>query len=112
MKIAVSLNENNIKSNLSDLFGRCPYFAIVEINDDKVGETKFIKNEFTDKNSGAGVSVAQLIAENNVEVVITGSVGPRALDILKQFKIKVYAGNGELKNVLQSFIKNKLEIIN
>ncbi len=128
MKIAVSSTGKNIESNVSDVFGRCPYFIIAEISskgaapaggqgsasggkDNKIEDTEAIKNESTNQTTGAGISTAQLMAEKNVNVIITGSVGPRALDVLKQFNIEVYSGEGIIKDVLQEFINGKLKKI-
>ena len=112
MKIAVSSIDKNIESNVSDVFGRCPYFIIAEIKDDKIEKTEAIKNENIDQMSGAGISAAQLVAEKNVKVVITGNVGPRALDVLKQFNIEIYSGTGVVKDVLREFIHGKLKEMN
>ncbi len=112
MKIAISSTDKNIESNVSDVFGRCPYFIIAEIKDDKIEKTEAIKNESTDQNSGAGISTAQLMAEKDVNAVITGNVGPRALDVLNQFNIEIYSGQGTVKDVLQDFIDKKLKKIN
>jgi len=112
MKIAISSIDKNIESNVSDVFGRCPYFIIAEINDKKIGKTEVIKNKSIDQMGGAGISTAQLIAEKNVDTVITGNVGPRALDILNQFNIGIYSGEGIIKEVLQEFIDEKLKKIN
>ncbi|MDD2730980.1 MAG: NifB/NifX family molybdenum-iron cluster-binding protein [Candidatus Portnoybacteria bacterium] len=112
MKVAVSSVGGNIESDVSNVFGRCPYFVIAEIKDGKVEKTEAIKNESVDQNSGAGVSTAQLMAENDVNAVITGNVGPRAMDVLKQFNIEIYSGKGTVKSVLQDFIGQKLEKIN
>ena len=112
MKIAISSIDKNIESNVSDVFGRCPYFIIAEIKDDKIEKTEAIKNESTDQMSGAGISTAQLMAEKDVNVVITGNVGPRALDVLKQFNIGIYFGEGTVKDVLQDFIDKKLKKVN
>lgn len=111
MKIAISSTTQNIDDKIDETFGRCPYFIIAEIDDDKIKKTKAIKNESTDKPSGVGISSAQLVAEQKVEAVITGNVGPRAFDVLNQFKIKIYAGKGTVKEVIQNFIDNKLEEI-
>jgi len=111
MKIAISSVGKNIESKVSDIFGRCPYFIIAEIENKKIGKTEAIKNESTDQMSGAGIATAQLIAEKNVRAVITGNVGPRALDVLKQFKIEIYSGEGIVKDVLQAFIEGKLKKI-
>jgi len=112
MKIAVSSTNKNIESDISDVFGRCPYFIIAEIKDGKIEKTEAVKNESIDQNSGAGVSTAQLMAEKNVNVVITGNVGPRALDVLNQFNIEIYSGQGVVKDALQAFIDKNLKRIN
>ena len=111
MKIAVSSMDKTIDGNVFDVFGRCPYFVIIEIKKGEVKKTEVIKNESTDQMSGAGMSAAQLMAEKNVNAVITGNVGPRALDVLKQFNIKIYSGNGAIKEVLQKYVDEKLKEI-
>lgn len=104
--------DENIEGNVFNIFGRCPYFIVAEIKNGKINKTDAIKNESVDQNSGAGVSTAQLIAENNIDVIITGNIGPRALDVLKQFNIEIYFGEGIIKNILQDFIEKKLKKIN
>lgn len=112
MKIAISSTGKNIESNVSDVFGRCPYFIIAEIEDGKIKKTEAIKNESADQLGGAGISAARLMAEKGVNAVITGSTGPRALDVLRQFKIEIHSGNGVVKDVLREFADGKLEKIN
>jgi len=111
MKIAVSSMGKNIESNASDIFGRCPYFIIVEIEDNEIKKIEAIENKNINQMGGAGISIAKLIAEKDVETVITGNIGPRALDVLNQFKIKIYSGNGMIKEVIQEFINGKLKEI-
>ena len=111
MKIGISSNGKNLEDTVSEVFARCPYFIIAEIKNRKIEKTEIIKNESTDQMSGAGISAAQLIAEKNVNAVITGNVGPRALDVLRQFNIKIYSGSGTVKEVLQEFIDGKLKKI-
>ena len=74
-------------------------------------KTEAIKNENAEQAGGAGISTAQLIAEKDVNAVITGNMGPRALDVLNQFNVKIYSGNGTIKQVLQEFIDGKLKEI-
>jgi len=112
MKIAVSSMDKSIESNISDIFGRCKYFIIAEIENNNINKTETIKNKNIDQTTGAGISTAQLMAEKDVDVIITGTVGPRALDVLKQFNIEIYSGEGIIKNVLQEFINKKLKKIN
>ncbi|HKK54545.1 MAG TPA: NifB/NifX family molybdenum-iron cluster-binding protein [Patescibacteria group bacterium] len=112
MKVAISSNGDNIENVVSDVFGRCQYFIVVEIKNGKTEEIEVIKNESLDQNSAAGVSTAQLIVEKDVNAVITGNIGPKALDVLKQFDIEIYSGKGIIKDVLSAFIDKKLKKIN
>lgn len=112
MKIAISSTDKSIENEVSDVFGRCPYFIIAEIKDGKIEKTEAIKNESADQTGGAGISTAQLMAEKDINAVITGNVGPRALDVLNQFNIEIYSGEGIVKDVLQALIDKKLKKIN
>ena len=111
MKIAISSKEKDLNSEVDNVFGRCPYFLVVEIENEKIQGFEAVENISAEQTGGAGISAAQVIAEKNVNTVITGNIGPRALDVLKQFNIEVYSGNGKVSEVLQKFIDKKLEII-
>ncbi len=63
MKIAVSSIDKTIDGNVSDIFGRCPYFVIAKIKNQKIEKTEVLENKNTDQMSGAGISAAQLIAK-------------------------------------------------
>ena len=110
MKVAVRSIGKNIDSSVASVFGRCPFFIIVEVKN-KVGEIEVIDNLSTKKAHGAGISAAWTVAERGAKVVITGNVGPRAMDILKQFKIKTYKAEGPIHKAIQDLMKNKLEEI-
>jgi predicted Fe-Mo cluster-binding NifX family protein len=109
-KIAVSVKENSLDSEISEIFARCPYFIIAEIKDGKIEKTEIIENKSLDQMSGAGISAAQLMAEKDIRAVITGNVGPRALDVLKQFNISIYYYKGIAKDALGKFIEGKLKM--
>jgi len=119
MKIAISSTGKNLTDNVSEIFARCPYFIIAEISanggsasggkNKKIDKTELIENESTNQMSGAGIFAAQLMAEKNVKAVITGNIGPRAFDVLRQFDIEIYQGKGKVKEVIEKFIEKKLE---
>jgi len=111
MKIAVSSTGKELDSDVSNVFGRCPYFIIVEVEDKKITKTEAIENMSAKQRGGAGISAAQTVAEKGVKAVITGNIGPRASDVLRQFNIEVYNGSGAVKEALQKFIDGKLERI-
>ena len=112
MKIAVSSIGKNLTDNVSEVFARCPYFIIAEIENEKIQKVETIENKIANQLGQAGISAAQLMAEKNVNTVITKNMGPRALDVLKQFNIAIYYGDGAIKEVLREFIDGKLEKMN
>lgn len=112
MKIAISSSGQDIKGNVAEVFGRCAYFILAEIENKKIKATEAIENKDKDGMGGVGVLTAKLMAEKDVEAVITGNVGPRALDVLKQFKIESYSGQGAIEDAIQDFIAGKLNRIN
>jgi len=105
MKIAISSTGKNLNSNVDSVFGRCPYFIIAEIKNKKIIKVETLKNTSVSKLSGAGISAAQLVVDKDVNAVVSGNIGPRALEVLKQFKIKTYKDKGSVKHVLQKFLK-------
>ncbi|PIP17644.1 MAG: hypothetical protein COX43_03190 [Parcubacteria group bacterium CG23_combo_of_CG06-09_8_20_14_all_35_9] len=111
MKIAISSTGEKLTDNVSEVFARCPYFVIAEIENQEIKKTEAIENKSENQMGGAGISAAQLMAEKNINAVIAKNVGPRALDVLKQFNIEVYYGDGTMKEVLQEFINGKLKKI-
>ena len=111
MKIAISSSGKELKSNVDKVFGRCAYFIFAEIKDKKIVSVEAVENINAQKTGGAGISAAQTVADKKVNVLITGNVGPRALDVLKQFGIEIYNGSGKVKEVLEKFMDGKLETV-
>ena len=109
MKIAVSANGKNLRDRVSEVFARCPYFVIADVQKGEIRALQTIKNESQQQKGRAGISVAQLMAEKNIEAVITKNIGPRAFEVLHQFHIKVFSADGEIKQVLKDFMEEKLE---
>ena len=109
MKVAVSSTGKDLDSEVSNVFGRCPYFVIAEIEEKKIIKFEAIENSSAAQNQSAGISAAQLVAEKDVSALITGNVGPRALDVLRQFKIEIYNGSGTVNEVLQKLMNGELE---
>jgi predicted Fe-Mo cluster-binding NifX family protein len=105
MKIAISSMKKNLEGEISEIFGRCAYFLIVDASQEDIKLIDVIENKSINQRGGAGVATAQLIAEQDVQAVITGNVGPRALEILEQFKIKVYQAKGDIKSAIKDLIR-------
>jgi predicted Fe-Mo cluster-binding NifX family protein len=93
MKVAISAQQGDIESLVDPRFGRAAWFIIA---DSESGEWTAVDNhETADASGGAGVQVGTMVAEQGVDGVITGNVGPNAHKVLAAAGIGIYqAGNG------------------
>ena len=113
MKIAISSTGKDLESEIDARFGRCNYFLIIEIEDNRIKDFKAIENNAKAQVGGAGISAGEIVAKQKVDAIITVNLGPRAFSVFEQFGIKIYQGEGEIKEVIQDFINGKLkELIN
>lgn len=108
MKIAISSIGKDLKSEIDPRFGRCSYFLIVEIENKKIKGFRAIKNTAKAQAGGAGISAGEIIANQNVNGVITKNLGPKAFEVFKQFNIKVYSAEGNVKKAVENLISGKL----
>ena len=101
MKIAISSTGPDPDAQVDLRFGRCRYFVLV---DDKEENFEFLDNQAAALSGGAGLQAAQSIAEAGVKAVVTGNIGPKAINVLKAAGIKAYhCGPGTVRKVLQKY---------
>ena len=80
MKIAIASEGKDENSEISSRGGRAPYYLIFE--NKKLIET--IKNPFAAGSGGAGFSVAYMLAEKKVNLVIAEKIGGNMESALKE----------------------------
>ena len=101
MKIAISTDNGEV----SEHFGRCPEFTIVEIEDSKV-----IKKEIIDNPGHATGFLPKFFNEQGVKCVIAGGAGFRAQELFNEFGIELIIGiQGKIDDVIDSFVKGELK---
>ncbi len=107
MKIAVTASNNNgYESKVNEHFGRSPFFAIVDTEKEEID---LVKNPAAKASGGAGVQAAQLISDQGVEALLSGSVGPKAYSALTSGNIKMYSTKDEtVRKAVESFENNDL----
>ena len=108
VKIAVTSQGKGIDSIIDERFGRCNFFIIIETNS---MEYEYYSNKAIVSSSGAGIKAAQGLIDKNVEVLITGNIGPNAFDILNEAGIKVFYSSGNVRDTIEKFKEEKLEEI-
>lgn len=110
MKVAVSAESENIEGKVSQVFGRCAGFVVIELDSGQISSSRFLENPALKMQGGAGVAAAQAVAEERPEAVISGNFGPNSLAILQQAGIKTYvAKDASIKEALELLQNEKLE---
>ena len=89
MKVAISSTGQELTSQVDPRFGRSPYFILIN---PETKQFQTIENPNVNAMGGAGIQTAQLVANNGIEVVLTGSCGPNAYQILQAAGVKVITG--------------------
>ena len=109
MKIGISSSGQSLTSLVDPRFGRCGIFAIYDTADNSC---RFIENKAQNAGGGAGIAAAQQMIDEDVEVILTGNMGPNAYNVIVGADIKLYrAGNVQLEKAIQLYKEAKLEPI-
>lgn len=92
---------------LSPHFGHCEHFAVIRVRDDQVTDMEWL----TPPEHVPG-KYPWWLAEMNVTDVIAGGIGQRAIELLKQNGIHVYAGAPPKppKEIVSDWISGKLQL--
>lgn len=105
MKIAISSTGKDFSAQIDPRFGRCSHLAIV---DTTTMDIQVFDNINMDLNSGAGIQTAGFALSKEIEAVLTGNCGPKAMQVFNEAGIKVYTGQtGTVKEAVER-LKNDL----
>jgi len=113
MKIAVPATDGNLDANVDLRFGRCPYYVIFEVEENKIKNHEILENKTGQEMRGVGITASQMIVNKEVEVVITGNIGPNAFNVLSGTGMKIITGvNGNVKEVVEKYLNGELKETN
>lgn len=102
MKIAMPALNGQVNPH----FGTTKEFAIVELENGKVKNTKIITSEGLQHNHGG---IAAMIKNESIDVVIAGGIGGGMMDAMVQMGLKVVAGaSGPVGQVAEAYAAGKL----
>jgi len=111
VRVAVSAFEPGLSGAVNQEFGRAPWFVIV---DPETAEAEVVDNsDNRDALGGAGVGSTELVAEHGAHAVLTGRLGPRALQALDAASIPAYKASGmSVADAVAAFKEGKLQRLN
>lgn len=106
MKIAISSEGKTIDNSLDTRFGRCEYFQIHETGSENI---LILENKGHVATGGAGIAAAQQIIDEEIDIIITGSLGPNAFELIDKAGIKAYKCDSiSVKAALEKYNKGEL----
>ena len=101
MRIAISTDGDSVSPH----FGRCPSFTIVDIE-----EGNIIKKETVDNPGHHPGFLPQFLRERNVNYIIAGGMGQRAVQLFAQEGIEIIVGvSGTIDDVIRKIANGTLE---
>jgi len=109
-KIAVASKDNmGLNSEVISHFGRCPYYTLVEVEDDEIKKVTNVENPYY-LNHGQPGQVPNFIKQQEAQVVIAGGMGMRAIEFFNQLGIEAVTGaSGRVADVINSYLKGNLQ---
>ena len=109
MRIGFAVDEDKgMESSISGHFGRCPYYIIVDVEGREVKEVKALSNPFYPDHAPPG-RLPALLNEQGVEVMVTGGMGPRAVEAFRELGIEVFTGACcTVRETLEAYLNGEL----
>jgi predicted Fe-Mo cluster-binding NifX family protein len=108
MRIAISANENNgLDSAIGSHFGRCPYFVLVDVQDETITAIQTIANPYYSQHQPG--QVPGFIRSQDADVMLSGGMGGRAVAFFQQYGIQPVTGAfGTVRQSVESFLSGQL----
>ncbi len=107
IRVAIPANGPDLNSEVSEHFGRAPYFIVVDVEGGKVVGVSAVKNPTLEHHAHG--EVPQLMAKLRVKVVACKGIGPRALRALEGLGIETLIADLStriVKEVLDEALKH------
>ncbi len=101
MKVAISSDNNYVSQH----FGRCPYFTIVEIEGEKILNKENVENP-----GHQPAFLPQFLSDLGVKCIIAGGMGLRATALFAEKGIQTIVGvGGPIEEVIDKLVRGTLE---
>jgi len=102
---------NGMSSKVYGHFGRAPYFAVLNIEENDVEIEDFYLNEFLDRKKHIGLNVVKVVVHYDLDILFTNRIGEIAFYMLKENFIDIYLIKDEnltVKKVIELYKQNQL----
>jgi len=100
MIIAVAATGGSLDAQVSEQFGRCQYFLIV---DAETLRFEAFSNPASGMAGGAGPAAVQELANRKAEVVLAGKHGPKAQQALTAAGLRYAEATGKVRDAVTGY---------
>jgi predicted Fe-Mo cluster-binding NifX family protein len=102
MRLAVATDGGNVSQH----FGQCSEYTIVDIQNKKIVGKRLFTNP---GHQEGGCSIPPTLNEEKVEYVIAGGMGQKAIMLFDRYGIKTFLGvTGSVDEVIEKFMNDSL----
>jgi len=107
MKIAVPTDGSSLDSPASPVFGRCPTYIFIET---ETMAFEALPNPAMNQPGGAGIQAAQFVVNQGAKAVLTGNLGPNAMEVLQAADVPGYLiTDGTVRQAVEQFKEGRLQ---
>jgi predicted Fe-Mo cluster-binding NifX family protein len=109
VRIAVSADSNHgLDSVVAAHFGRCPYFALVDVEDGQIQSVQVIDNPFYARHEPG--QVPGFVQGQGAELMIASGMGGRAIEFFRQAGVGVSCGaSGTVREAIAAYQAGQLQ---
>jgi predicted Fe-Mo cluster-binding NifX family protein len=91
MRIAIAAQDDRgLDGLVAHHFGRCPYYALVDVEGHSVVDVNVLANPYFNKHQRG--KVPYYIQKQGAQVMVAGGMGRRAIDLFEEMNIEPYTG--------------------
>jgi predicted Fe-Mo cluster-binding NifX family protein len=109
VRIAVSVDDSNgLDSVVSPHFGRCPFYALVDVEGREVRSINAVENPYHGRHQPG--QVPGFIKSQGTDVMLAGGMGRRAIALFQQYGIEAVTGaSGTVRRALEQYLGGALQ---
>jgi predicted Fe-Mo cluster-binding NifX family protein len=107
MRLGITLqDQSGLQGNVAQHFGQCKYFFLLDIEDNKVKNSRIVAN--TAVHGGGGCVAVDELLKYDITHVIAGGMGMGAQQKFAQAGVEVFGYSGRVKEAIDDFLSKKL----
>jgi len=107
MLVVVSSTGSDLDAPVSPIFGRCAFLVYV---DTETLTFRAVPNAAVGASGGAGIQAAQAVCQQGAQAIISGNLGPNAMDVIRAAGLPFYSvAGGTVREAVEALKAGSLQ---